>query len=88
MWQFEKDPAAILDYTVDWSKWLDADTIITSQWTVSTGLAQVSSSNDLKSATAWLSGGSAGQAYTATNRITTSGGRTDERSIIINVKDR
>jgi hypothetical protein len=86
--QFEKDPDAILDYTVDWSRWLGTDTILASQWTVPTGLTQVSSSNTSTSATVWLSGGTAGQAYTVTNRITTAGGRTDERSIVINVRDR
>ena len=88
MRQFEKDPDAILDYTVDWSRWLDTDTILASQWTVPTGLTQVSSSNTSTSATAWLSGGTAGQAYTVANRITTADGRTDERSIVINVRDR
>lgn len=88
MRQFEKDPDAILDYTVDWSRWLGTDTIATSQWTVPTGLTEVTATNTPTSATVWLSGGTAGQAYTVTNRITTSGGRTDERSVVINVRDR
>lgn len=88
MRQFEKDPDAILDYTVDWSRWLGTDTIATSQWTVPAGMTQVSATNTPTSATVWLSGGTAGQAYTVTNRITTAGGRTDERSIVINVRER
>lgn len=88
MRQFDKDPDAILDYTVDWSRWLDTDTILTSQWTVPTGLTQASSSNTATSATAWLSGGAAGQSYTVTNRITTTGGRTDDRSFTIRVEER
>ena len=86
--QFEKDPDAILDYTVDWSRWLETDTILASQWTVPTGLTEGSATHTPTSATVWLSGGTAGQAYTVTNRITTHGGRTDERSIVINGRDR
>ena len=47
-----------------------------------------SDSNTTTRATVWLSGGIAGQAYTVTNRITTSGGRTDERSFTIQIQDR
>ena len=39
-------------------------------------------------ATVWLSGGQAGATYTVTNRIVTTGGRTDDRSIAIKVEDR
>lgn len=86
--QFTKDPDATLDYSIDWSKWLAGDTILTSEWSVPTGLTQVNVSNTTTKATVWLSGGSAGQSYTVTNRIITAGGRTDERSIIIRVENR
>lgn len=29
---FTKDPHAVLDYTVDWTRWLAGDTIATSAW--------------------------------------------------------
>jgi len=40
------------------------------------------------SATVWLSGGTAGQSYIVTNRITTAAGRTEDRSFTIRVEER
>jgi len=89
MTTFIKDPDAVLDYSVDWSKWLAGDQIQTSAWTVSDpGLEAAEDSNTGTRATVWLSSGAVGQSYTVTNRITTSGGRTDERSFAIQVQDR
>ncbi|HZT32755.1 MAG TPA: hypothetical protein VFA33_22900 [Bryobacteraceae bacterium] len=89
MTTFIKDPDAVLDYSVDWSKWLAGDQIQTSAWSVSdTALQATDESNTLTRTTVWLSGGVAGQPYTVTNRITTSSGRTDDRSFIIQVQDR
>jgi hypothetical protein len=85
---YVKDPAAQLDYTVDWTTWLDGRTIAASVFTVPVGLTKVSESNDTTSATVIVSGGSAGLAYTITNQITTSTGLVDERSFIIRVQDR
>jgi hypothetical protein len=84
-----KDPSAILDYQVDWTPWLNgADSITTSTWVVPTGLTLQAESNDAAIATAWISGGTAGQTYRMVNRIVTTGGRTDERSIHITVDER
>lgn len=80
-----KDPHATLDYSVEWSQWLDGDTIITSSWTVTTGLNNTSESTTTTKATVWLSGGSIGGVYSAVNTITTASGRTDERTITISV---
>ena len=87
---FTKDPQAVLDYTVDWTKWLDevGDAIETSVWIVPTGLTKVTETNTSKLATVWLSGGTVGTNDTVTNRITTVGGRTDDRSITIRVRER
>lgn len=38
--------------------------------------------------TVWLMGGTSGQVYTVTNRITTNQGRTDDRSLTILVEER
>lgn len=85
---FLKDPNAILDYQVDWSPWLGVDTITTSDWIVPTGITKQSETNTATTATIWLSGGTAGTKYQLTNRITTAGGRTDDRTITISVKER
>ena len=85
---FKKDPSAILDYSIDWSLWLDGDTIQSSSWTVPQGLTKASETNNNSTTTVWLSGGTLDQTYTVTNRITTANGRTDERSILIKVEDR
>lgn len=83
-----KDPSARLDYQIDWSAWLDTDTIATSEWTVPTGLTKYSDSFTANSAIVWIEGGTAGEEYPVTNQITTTGGRIDQRSIKIVVRER
>lgn len=88
---FTKDPAAVLDYTIDWdaNDWLGSDTITgTPVWTVPSGLTKDSQSNTTTTATAWLSGGTADQDYDVACKITTTAGRTDERTIRIQVRNR
>lgn len=85
---FIKDPDAVIDYQVDWWAWLDEDTISSSSWIVPAGITKDSDSYTDKAATIWLSGGTAGQSYELTNRITTAGGRTDDRTITITVKQK
>lgn len=85
---FQKDPGATLDYAVDWSLWLDGDSITSSAWTVPDGIERLSDTYNGPRATVWLRGGTAGSSYMVTNRITTTGGRTDERSIKIQVDER
>lgn len=84
-----KDPGASLDYSFDWGAWLvDGDTITSAQVTVPDGITLDGTTNTASTVTAWLSGGTAGESYMATCRITTAEGRTDERSIRINVRQR
>lgn len=86
---FVKDPDAVLDYVFDWRDWLaDTEIISTSSWTVETGLTKDSDSNTDSTATVWLSGGTDGECYKITNSITTNGGRTDNRTMLIEVKER
>jgi hypothetical protein len=85
--QYSKDPNATLDYKVDWAAWLGTDTIFTSTFTVPTGITKSSETNNPTDATVWLSGGTAGQSYQIINRITTVGGRTDDRTFLIVVED-
>ena len=83
--RFHKDPNDVLDYVFDWSAWLDTDTISTSTMTAETGITIDSDSNTTTTATVFLSGGTAGRTYRVTNRITTAGGRTKDKSMIIEV---
>jgi len=82
------DPNAILDYSVDWSDWLGSDTIASVTWTVPTGIVKASQAETTTTATAWISGGTAGTEYAVACKIVTAGGRTDERTIILRCQDR
>lgn len=91
MTSFTKDPDADLDYKRDWSAWLtDDDTIETSTWILPDGIeiGTGSQSHDATTATIWLKGGTHNENYEITNRITTAGGRTDDRSMTIRVRNR
>lgn len=88
---FVKDPIAVLDYQIDWSAWLTGgETIVTSTWTVPTGIVKDSDNHTTVLTTIWLSGGTTGMRYLLTNRIVTNAipPRTDERTITIAVKER
>lgn len=84
-----KDPDAVLDYSLDWTNWLEAGEIITaSVVTVSAGITLDSDSFTDTRATAWISGGTTGVVYTVSSRITTNLSRIDERTITIRVTNR
>lgn len=88
-----KDPDAILDYTVDWQKWLAGDTIATSAWIPDSGgggdnFAVDSFTHDDTTATVWLSGGVHNTNRAVVNRITTAAGRTDDRTLTVHVRNR
>lgn len=87
--QFQKDPDATLDYTWDWTEWLvGADTITNAVVLLSPGLTLVSSNFSTTAVTAWIAGGSPGLPYSATARVTTTGGRIDDRTIVVQVLNR
>lgn len=83
---FIKRPGAELDYTVDWSRWLDGDTITASTWELDDGIENDGDTRTLTSATVWLSGGTDDANYSVTNRIVTAAGRKDARSFTIKVR--
>jgi hypothetical protein len=83
---YQKDPQAVLNFTIDWSAWLGADTIATSNFVAGSGITKDSQSNNTTSATVKLSGGTDGSDYDVVNTITTAGGLTDERTIRIQVR--
>lgn len=90
MTSFIKDPDAVLDFTRNWSAWLAEvdDTIETSSWTVPDGIEKTNESHTDTTATIWLAGGEVDSTYQLTNRITTAGGRTDERTFSVEIRQR
>lgn len=83
-----KDPDAVLDYAIDWSRWLGEDALTAAQWAVPDGLTKVSEALDTGTATIWLSGGSVGVTYLLTCHITTAAGREEDQSFRIKIKER
>lgn len=83
-----KDPNATKDYGIDWATWLAGDTIQTSTWLVPAGLTNSNPSNTSTTTTVWLSGGTLGETYTVTNRVTTTGGRTEDESLRFYIRDK
>jgi hypothetical protein len=82
-----KDPDALLDYDIDWSPWLGADTISSSVWVVEAGTVVVSSDQFTNKVTkVWLQGGVLGEHCRITNRIVTAAGRTDDRTVKLDIK--
>lgn len=86
----QKDPDAVLDYKFDWSAWLGTDTIASRQVTVDSGLTKDSDAitDTSKSVTVWLSGGAPVTSYSVRCRIVTAGGRTDDRTVTIKVRQK
>lgn len=90
---FLKDPAARVDYRVDWTEALGADvTIAASEWMVvpaeAGGVAVVSDALAGNLAIARLDGGVAGHLYRVTNHVGFSDGGRDERSLMVRVEER
>jgi len=84
-----KDPSAVLDYVFNWTEWLaTGETITDHTITADTGITVDSSTESDGKVTVWLSGGTAGINYKVACLITTSAGRTDERTIWIKVVER
>jgi hypothetical protein len=84
-----KDPSAILDYDFDWNRYLDVgETIVSHSITVESGLTFMSSSEDAGIVKVWVSGGTHGVNYDVACLVTTSVGRTDERTRQVKVRNR
>ena len=88
---FLKDPDAILDYKFDWTLWLGDDTIDQYIVEVSAGDVEIASSevtDSSKAVTVWLSGGTVGTNCAVLNHIITTGGRQDDRSMVIVIQEK
>lgn len=90
---FVKDPAASIDYAIDWSAgYLTGQAIDSSTWAVLPGGAdavQVAASAIAGDQTvATLAGGIVGTTYRVTNRVVFSDARHDERTLVLRVENR
>lgn len=87
-----KDPSDILDYSFDWTKFLDDDVIATAAFAIyvddviDTTLTSQGALVAEGTVTTWLTGGLAGTNYSLACTVTTTGGRTAQRSAAIAVR--
>jgi hypothetical protein len=83
-----KDPDALLDYTFDWTPFLEtiSDSIETVTYQLSAGLTQTRISNTQTQARSFVSGGVLGTTGSITCRISTVAGRVDERTIYLKIE--
>lgn len=93
--QYEKQPAEVKDYDIRYDEWLSppSDTLYDATTAVvcltSDDATLVVDSVDITATVAklWVSGGTAGERYKLTVRVTTAGGRIDESELVFKVKD-
>lgn len=94
MSSFLHDPNATLDYQFSWAAWLATGETITGATVVAdpAGLTVAPSGKpttfDGTSVTFWLTGGTDGATYRVTCSVTTSAGRTDDRTARVMVRHR
>lgn len=77
-----KAPAEVRNYLLDWTAFLDGDTIATSN-VVASGVTIDSQSNTTTGATVVVSGGTLDTVATLTNTITTAGGLTETETFTL-----
>lgn len=87
----EKNTIAVLDYKFIWDPWLAiSDYIVDHTITLPDNLTLTASAitDSGRSITVWLSGGSIDESYEVQCAIETKDGRTDKRSILIQMTNR
>lgn len=99
-----KDPDETLDYSIDWSRFLDGATISGTTWYVNdadgvktelvasgplvNGIQLVSNTNTDTVTTAYIASGTNNTLYTFTCKITTSGGLVVERTVRLRIREK
>lgn len=80
---FEQDPDSTVDYPFAWAPDLEGDTIVTSLFLLPDGMTQVSASQTATTTVVFLSNAIPRRICRCTNRITTVGGRSMDKTIRI-----
>ena len=94
--KYEKQPAEVKDYDIDYGEWLgpvadevaSATAAVTSDTERTPTLVVDSIEDSTTVVKLWISGGTAGVRYKVTVKLTTAGGRLDESELVFTVKDR
>ena len=79
---FTKKPSEVLDFTLDWSDWLDGEPIASATWTTG-ALTKASQSEAGPNTTVYLSGGTQGAFVAVTCAITTATRTSPTRTLYI-----
>lgn len=75
-----KDPAEVLDYQIEWSAWLNGDTLQTVAVTADAGVTVDSVSHDTAQVVVWISALAEMETwYAVACTVTTAAGRTGRR---------
>lgn len=84
-----KDPDAVLDYIFDWTPYLVniSDVLDSVAYELSSGLTQTRAVNTETQAKSYVGGGVLGTTEFVTCRITTVGGRIDDRTIHLKIEN-
>lgn len=89
---YVKGPNDELDYTINWERWIGADTISSSSWAIQgpdallVVMGSPAASFTATTATAWLDAGTSGKTYIVTNSIVTAAGRKNSRSFKVRIQ--
>lgn len=94
-----KDPNEVLDYDIDWAGSVNSpgrafgDSLTSSTWMLTNvpddGMLVMGATSFSTGATKiWLSGGTVNKQYRITNRVTTVGGRTMDKSGLLLIKEK
>jgi len=88
---YEHDPQARIDYPVNWTEWLETDTITASVWASSDpNLILENGTFTTTSTLIWAkftSPPEPGTVYLAINHITTAAGREEDQTVKLKVKE-
>ena len=87
-YEFAHAPGANLDYSFDWSLWLElGDTLVASSW-ASPNLTLTNDQLTGNVTLVFAQGGVVGTSYPLVNTVTTANGLVDSRTIYLSCKNR